>query len=64
MSSSRPASPNLIDAELLGASDFDSGFGLAFICGSNGFVEAASDLLLDGGFAPQRIRTERFGPTS
>jgi ferredoxin-NADP reductase len=35
----------------------------AFICGSNGFVEAASRLLLDAGAAPERIRTERFGPT-
>ncbi len=37
--------------------------GLAFICGSNGFVEAASELLLEAGFEPRRIRTERFGPT-
>jgi ferredoxin-NADP reductase len=36
---------------------------LAFICGSNGFVEAASNLVLDAGFQPERIRTERFGPT-
>jgi ferredoxin-NADP reductase len=35
----------------------------AFVCGSNGFVEAASRLLLDAGTDPQRIRTERFGPT-
>jgi ferredoxin-NADP reductase len=35
----------------------------AFVCGSNGFVEAASRLLLDAGVARQRIRTERFGPT-
>ena len=36
---------------------------LAFVCGSNGFVEAATALLLDAGFDPDRIRTERFGPT-
>jgi len=35
----------------------------AFVCGSNGFVESASKLLLDAGVAPERIRTERFGPT-
>ena len=35
----------------------------AFICGSNGFVEAASRLLVDSGVEPGRIRTERFGPT-
>jgi ferredoxin-NADP reductase len=37
--------------------------GLAFLCGTNGFVEAASELLLQTGFSPQQIRTERFGPT-
>ena len=37
--------------------------GLAFLCGSNGFVEAASQLLLEAGIPPQQIRTERFGPT-
>ena len=37
--------------------------GTAFVCGSNGFVETASSLLLQAGFAPQRVRTERFGPT-
>ena len=35
----------------------------AFVCGSNGFVEAAAGLLLDAGITPERIRTERFGPT-
>lgn len=37
--------------------------GTAFVCGSNGFVEAASGLLLEAGFEPRRIKTERFGPT-
>jgi ferredoxin-NADP reductase len=37
--------------------------GIAFVCGSNGFVESASGLLLGAGFEPQSIRTERFGPT-
>jgi ferredoxin-NADP reductase len=35
----------------------------AFVCGSNGFVEAATRLLLDAGAHAERIRTERFGPT-
>jgi ferredoxin-NADP reductase len=34
-----------------------------FICGSNGFVAAAEDLVLGMGFSPSDIRTERFGPT-
>jgi ferredoxin-NADP reductase len=36
---------------------------VAFVCGSNGFVEAASQLLLSAGLGPGQIRTERFGPT-
>ena len=36
---------------------------LAFVCGSNGFVESAVALLLEDGFEAGRIRTERFGPT-
>ena len=36
---------------------------IAFVCGSNGFVEAASQLLIESGCDAARIRTERFGPT-
>jgi ferredoxin-NADP reductase len=50
-----------IDAALL--SDADRDAAIAFICGSNAFVEAAAKLLLDTGFEAARIRTERFGPT-
>jgi ferredoxin-NADP reductase len=35
---------------------------IAFVCGSNRFVEAAVGLLLEAGVRPTRIRTERFGP--
>ena len=34
-----------------------------FICGSAGFAAAASERVLEAGFAPQVIRVERFGPT-
>ena len=34
-----------------------------FVCGSAGFVEAASSLLVQAGQPPSAIRTERFGPT-
>jgi ferredoxin-NADP reductase len=34
-----------------------------YVCGPNGFVESASQLLLALGHAPEMIRTERFGPT-
>jgi ferredoxin-NADP reductase len=50
-----------IDAGLLGEAALDPA--IAFVCGSNGFVEAAADLLLEAGVNPQQIRTERFGPT-
>jgi ferredoxin-NADP reductase len=50
-----------IDAGLIDSQAFDSG--LAFVCGSNGFVEVATSLLLGAGYSPERVRTERFGPT-
>ena len=53
-----------IDRALIGAAaaDIDGG-GIAFVCGSNGFVESAARLLLETGFPAAAIRTERFGPT-
>ena len=36
---------------------------LVYVCGPNGFVEAAAGSLVELGHAPERIRTERFGPT-
>jgi ferredoxin-NADP reductase len=50
-----------IDSELIAEAGIDGG--LAFVCGSNGFVETASELVLGLGYDPQQIRTERFGPT-
>jgi ferredoxin-NADP reductase len=50
-----------IDSALIAEGTADTG--TAFICGSNGFVEAASELVLDAGFAPDQVKTERFGPT-
>jgi ferredoxin-NADP reductase len=52
-----------IDSELIGAAAADAAGGTAFVCGSNGFVESATRLLLESGFPAARIRTERFGPT-
>jgi ferredoxin-NADP reductase len=51
-----------IDATLIAAAA-PSRSGTAFVCGSNGFVEAASRLVLEAGFDSQDVRTERFGPT-
>jgi ferredoxin-NADP reductase len=50
-----------IDGSLIAGANISGA--TAFVCGSNGFVEAASQLLLDAGTQPERIRTERFGPT-
>jgi ferredoxin-NADP reductase len=52
-----------IDEALIGQSATSLTSGIAFVCGSNGFVESATELLLESGFEAQRIRTERFGPT-
>ena len=52
-----------IDAALIADADTAGPSGIAFVCGSNGFVETAADLLLGAGLPPERIRTERFGPT-
>jgi len=36
---------------------------LAFVCGPTAFVEAVSSALVEVGFPPHRVKTERFGPT-
>jgi ferredoxin-NADP reductase len=36
---------------------------LTFVCGPSGFVEAATSALIADGHEPQRIKTERFGPS-
>lgn len=36
---------------------------LIYACGPSAFVEVAADWLVELGHAPERIRTERFGPT-
>jgi ferredoxin-NADP reductase len=50
-----------IDRSLIAGAARDPG--IAFVCGSNGFVEAAVRLVLEAGFDQKWIRTERFGPT-
>jgi ferredoxin-NADP reductase len=52
-----------VDEALIAQSADSLTSGIAFVCGSNGFVESATELLLECGFEPQRVRTERFGPT-
>jgi ferredoxin-NADP reductase len=52
-----------LDEAAIAATGVDPAMATAFACGSNGFVESASDLLMAAGVEPGRIRTERFGPT-
>jgi ferredoxin-NADP reductase len=52
-----------IDEQLIGQSAASFTPGIAFVCGTNGFVESAANLLLGAGFEPEHVRTERFGPT-
>ena len=37
--------------------------GTVFVCGTNAFVETATNLALEAGCRPESVRTERFGPT-
>jgi ferredoxin-NADP reductase len=48
-----------VDAEMVRTPA--DGARLAYVCGSNGFVETASQLLLGVGVEPAVIRTERYG---
>jgi ferredoxin-NADP reductase len=50
-----------IEPEFVAQAGIDSG--LAFVCGSNGFVEAAATALMESGWDAADIRTERFGPS-
>jgi ferredoxin-NADP reductase len=53
-----------VDAELLSAVAWLPADGpLAFICGPTGFVESVARSLVDLGYEPGRVKTERFGPT-
>lgn len=53
-----------IDSSLLGEVAWPSvQEPLAFVCGPTAFVELVAASLLTLGYAPERIKTERFGPT-
>lgn len=36
---------------------------LAYVCGPTALVESAANLLVELGYVPERVKTERFGPT-
>jgi ferredoxin-NADP reductase len=54
--------PLLAGCRLLGDGDSD-GDGVAYVCGSAGFAEHASQLLVELGVPAGRVRVERFGPS-
>ena len=60
--SARP--PSRIDATFLASYGFAASIAPAvFVCGPTGFVETVADLLVAAGHDPQRVKTERFGPS-
>ncbi|MGH2796634.1 MAG: ferredoxin reductase [Thermoleophilaceae bacterium] len=53
-----------VDAPMLAETGWPSEAGATvFVCGPTAFVEAAATILVELGYPPERIRTERFGPT-
>lgn len=60
-----PRPPRRIDAEVVAQSAWPATlFPTCYVCGGTSFVEHVSGLLTALGHGPDRIRTERFGPTS
>jgi len=56
--------PGRIDAALIASTTWPSSLGpTCYVCGPTSFVENAASLLTACGHRPDRIRTERFGPT-
>jgi ferredoxin-NADP reductase len=53
-----------VDAALLAQVAWPAGANpLTFVCGPTNFVEAVAAGLVDLGYPPQRVKTERFGAT-
>jgi ferredoxin-NADP reductase len=52
-----------VDEEILREVAYPSCEGIAFVCGPTRFVETVADGLVAIGYAPEQVRTERFGPT-
>ncbi len=59
-----PQPPGRLSAGRLGEAGWPAEFEPAcYVCGPTGFVEAVANLLVDAGHAPERVKTERFGPS-
>jgi len=59
-----PRPPGRLDGVRLGEAGWPQEFEPScYVCGPTGFVETAADLLVAAGHAPERVKTERFGPS-
>lgn len=59
-----PRPPGRIDAALIANTTWPSKLGpTCYVCGPTSFVESAAGFLSVCGHSPDKIRTERFGPT-
>ncbi len=59
-----PRPPGRIDAALIANTTWPSKLApTCYVCGPTSFVESAAGLLTASGNSPDKIRTERFGPT-
>jgi len=59
-----PRPPGRIDTALIESAAWPSnGAPTCYVCGPTSFVESAAGLLIASGHSPDKIRTERFGPT-
>jgi ferredoxin-NADP reductase len=59
-----PRLPGRIDTTLITNATWPSNLApTCYVCGPTSFVEIATSLLIASGHSPERIRTERFGPT-
>src|SRR5262249_8939299 len=59
-----PRPPGRIDADLITNVTWPSNLvPTCYVCGPTSFVESAAGLLINSGHNPDKIRTERFGPT-
>jgi ferredoxin-NADP reductase len=52
-----------VDTAMLREVAFPPDGATAFVCGPTPFVEAVAEGLVEVGYEPERIKTERFGPT-
>jgi ferredoxin-NADP reductase len=59
-----PRPPGRIDANLVTNATWPASLvPTCYVCGPTSFVESAAGMLIGSGHSPDKIRTERFGPT-